>query len=51
MYYNRMNRDYKVKGLIGLIKVTEKAAEQLKKALAQQEKEDAYIRVFVSGMG
>lgn len=34
-----------------LIKLTETAAEQIKKALAQQEKEEVYIRVFVSGMG
>ncbi len=34
-----------------LIKLTETAAEQLKKVLVQQEKEDAYVRVFVSGMG
>ncbi len=39
------------KGWLLLIKVTEKATEKLKQALVQQDKEDAYIRVFVSGMG
>ncbi len=39
------------KGWNVLIKLTEMAAEQLKKVLAQQEKEDVYVRVFVSGMG
>lgn len=34
-----------------MIKVTKEAADQLKGALAQQEQEGLYIRIFVSGMG
>ena len=40
-----------MKGWIILIQLTEAAAEKLKGVLAQQENEDVYIRVFVSGMG
>lgn len=40
-----------MKGCFIMIKVTKEAADKLKGALAQQEQEGLYIRIFVSGMG